>query len=165
MEIIFLLDRFNAVFKVYRVGVVLKFKRLKFSGFFFHSSISCVLNCEDRLCIFSSAVTIYEIHIIFINNFNLITSKRFTYINDGIDIWDVGKTPLNLDLTVTVSVYALFLLSISSNFFNVLKKPVSPCRLLMKLEGIYYNPRKKMMTRRMMIKAVVRKVKQKSLLS
>ena len=35
MEIIFLLDRFYAVSKVYRVGVVLKFKRLKFSGFFF----------------------------------------------------------------------------------------------------------------------------------
>ena len=31
----------------------------------------------------------------------------------------------------------------------------------MKLKGIYYNPRKKMM----MIKAVVRKVKQKSMLS
>ena len=35
MEIIFLLDRFYAVFKVYHVDVVLKFKRLKFSGFFF----------------------------------------------------------------------------------------------------------------------------------
>ena len=35
MEITFLLDRFYAVFKVYRVGVVLKLKRLKFSGFFF----------------------------------------------------------------------------------------------------------------------------------
>ena len=35
----------------------------------------------------------------------------------------------------------------------------------MKLKGIYHNPRKKMMTMRMMIKAVVRKVKQKSLLS
>ena len=77
MEIIFLLDRFYAVFKVYRVGVVLKFKSLKFSGFFFHSSISCVLNCEDRLCIFSSAVPIYEIHIIFINDFNLINSLTF----------------------------------------------------------------------------------------
>ena len=29
----------------------------------------------------------------------------------------------------------------------------------MKMKGIYYNPRKKMMTMRMMIKAVVRKVK------
>ena len=35
----------------------------------------------------------------------------------------------------------------------------------MKLKGIYQNPRKKMMTMRMMIKAVVRTVKQKSLLS
>ena len=35
----------------------------------------------------------------------------------------------------------------------------------MKLKGIYHNPRKKMMTMRMMIKAVVRTVKQKSLLS
>ena len=35
MEIIFLLDRFYAIFKVYRVGVVLKFKRLKFLGVFF----------------------------------------------------------------------------------------------------------------------------------
>ena len=34
MEIIFLLDRFYAVFKVYLVGVVLKFERLNFSGFF-----------------------------------------------------------------------------------------------------------------------------------
>ena len=32
-KIIFLLDRFYAVFKVYRVGVVLKFKRLNFAGF------------------------------------------------------------------------------------------------------------------------------------
>ena len=47
MEIIFLLDRFYAVFEAYRVGVVLKFKRLKFSFFFFfHSSIRCVLNRE-----------------------------------------------------------------------------------------------------------------------
>ena len=38
MEIIFLLDRFYAVFKVYRVVVVLKFKRLKFSGFFFFTA-------------------------------------------------------------------------------------------------------------------------------
>ena len=57
MEMIFLLERFYAVFKVYRVGVVLKFKRVNFSGFFFHGSISCVLNCEDRLCIFSSVVS------------------------------------------------------------------------------------------------------------
>ena len=35
----------------------------------------------------------------------------------------------------------------------------------MKLKGIYYSPRKKMITMRMMIKAVVGKVKQKSLLS
>ena len=35
----------------------------------------------------------------------------------------------------------------------------------MKLKGIYHNPRKKMMTMRMMIKAVVRTVKQKLLLS
>ena len=35
MEIIFLLDRFYAVCKVYRVGVVLKFKRLNLAGFFF----------------------------------------------------------------------------------------------------------------------------------
>ena len=64
MEIIFLPDRFYAVFKVYLVGVVLKFERLNFSGFFFfHNSISCVLNCDDRLCTFSSAVSIYEIHI------------------------------------------------------------------------------------------------------
>ena len=35
----------------------------------------------------------------------------------------------------------------------------------MKLKGIYHNPRKKMMTMRTMIKAVVRTVKQKSLLS
>ena len=35
MEIIFLVNRFYAVFKVYCVGVVLKFKRLNFSGFFF----------------------------------------------------------------------------------------------------------------------------------
>ena len=34
MVIIFLLDRFYAVFKVYRVGVLLKFKRVKFLGFF-----------------------------------------------------------------------------------------------------------------------------------
>ena len=33
IKIIFLLDRFYAVFKVYRVGVVLKFKRLNFAGF------------------------------------------------------------------------------------------------------------------------------------
>ena len=74
VEIIFLLERFYAVFKVYRVGVV-KSKRLNFSFFFFHSSISCVLNWEDLLCIFSSAVPIYEIHIIYINDFNLINSK------------------------------------------------------------------------------------------
>ena len=49
--------------------------------------------------------------------------------------------------------------------FLLMKKPVSPCRLLMKLKGIYYSPRKKMMMMRIMIKAVVRKVKQKSLLS
>ena len=42
MEIIFLVERIYAVFKVYRVGVVLKFKRLNFSGVFFHSSINCV---------------------------------------------------------------------------------------------------------------------------
>ena len=77
MEMIFLLERFYAVFKVYRVGVVLKFKRLNFSGFFCHGSISCVLNCEDRLCIFSSAVPIYEIQIIFINDFKQINSITF----------------------------------------------------------------------------------------
>ena len=76
MEIIFILDRFYAVFKVYRVGVVLKFKRLNLQVFF-HSSISCILNCEDRLCIFSSAVAIYEIYIIFINDFKLINSIKF----------------------------------------------------------------------------------------
>ena len=32
----------------------------------------------------------------------------------------------------------------------------------MKLKGIYHNPRKKIMTSRMMIKAVVRTVNQKS---
>ena len=35
MEIKFLQERVYAVFKAYRVGVVLKFKRLNFSGFFF----------------------------------------------------------------------------------------------------------------------------------
>ena len=35
----------------------------------------------------------------------------------------------------------------------------------MKLKGIYHNPGKKMMTTRMMIKAVVRTVKQKPFLS
>ena len=77
MEILFILDRFHAVFKVSRVGVVLEFKRLNFAGGFFHSSISCILNCEDRLCIFSCAVPIYEIHIIFINDFKLINSMKF----------------------------------------------------------------------------------------
>ena len=38
MEIIFLLERIYAVFKVYRVGVVLKFKRLNFLGFFFFTA-------------------------------------------------------------------------------------------------------------------------------
>ena len=35
----------------------------------------------------------------------------------------------------------------------------------MKLKGIYHNPRKKKKKKMMMIKAVVRKVKQKSLLN
>ena len=67
---------------------------------------------------------------------------------------DVGKTSLNSGLTGTVSVNAcLPYLQVSSNE----KKPISPCRLLMKLKGIYHNPRKTMM--------IVKKVKQKSLLS
>ena len=101
-----------------------KFKRLKFSDFFY-SGITCVLNCEDRLCIFSFPVPIYEIHIIFINDFNLINSITFYiyYNKHGIDVWEVGKTSLNSGLTVTVSVYTLFLLSylqVSSNEKNLL---------------------------------------------
>ena len=77
MKLYFLSDRFYAVFKVYRVGVVSKFQRLKFSGFFFSQQRKLRLKLRGSSLHFFPAVSIYEIHINFINDFNLINSITF----------------------------------------------------------------------------------------